>query len=288
MPELYPLHEVPLFRNLPAKQLAALQTAAMRKLFNPGENIFDIGDTTEVLYIVENGGIDIVLPSAGEEIILASFETGSFFGELSIFDRQPRTATARASQETSLITIPGAAVIALIDGYPPAAKQFISVVAQRLRGANELLARLHIKNVNEVLDERMTFGEKIADAVAKFGGSWTFIITFCFVMACWITLNSVWLFNVLFGREPVDPFPFILLNLALSTLAALQGPVIMMSQNRQATKDRYTADQDFQVNVKAEHAIQQLHRKIDELRALYLQRRYTEEQRKDKPGKTEG
>jgi uncharacterized membrane protein len=281
MPEVYPLHEVPLFRNLPDLHLSALHGAAVRRLYPAGETIFEIGDTTEMLYIVESGGVDIVLPSAGEEIILASFETGSFFGELSIFDRQPRTATARANQETSLITIPANAVIALIDSHPPAARQFITVVAQRLRGANELLARLQIKNVNAVLDERMTFGDRIADAVARFGGSWTFIILFSLFLLAWMGLNTYWVL-----AKPPDPFPYIFLNLMLSTVAALQAPVIMMSQNRQSLKDRFTADQDFQVNVKAEHAIQQLHRKIDELRALLLQHRQAEEREKQKTQKT--
>ena len=129
----------------------------------------------------------------------------------------------------------------------------------------------------------MTFGDRVADSVARFGGSWTFIILFGLFLLAWMGVNTTWLL-----LRPPDPFPYIFLNLMLSTIAALQAPVIMMSQNRQSLKDRYTADQDFQVNVKAEHAIQQLHRKIDELRALYLQRRYAEEREAQKQTKTGG
>jgi CRP/FNR family transcriptional regulator, cyclic AMP receptor protein len=126
----------------------------------------------------------------------------------------------------------------------------------------------------------MTMGNHIADEVARFGGSWTFIISFGCVLAVYTAIN-VWL-----GRQAWDPYPFILLNLFLSMLASVQAPVIMMSQNRQASKDRLQADQDYQVNIKAEFAIQQLHRKLDEMRASLMQHRRAELehwQRTDRP-----
>ncbi len=126
----------------------------------------------------------------------------------------------------------------------------------------QMLSRLKLRNVNEIADEKMTFGERVADLVARFGGSWTFIIWFGVFLLAWMGVNTAWLLS-----SPPDPFPYIFLNLILSCLAALQAPVIMMSQNRQATKDRLQADQDYQINIKAEFAIQQLHRKLDEMRA---------------------
>ena len=277
MADHFPLESIPLFRNLPPEQHAALDRAAIRQLYQAGETIFRLGEAPEFIYIVESGGIDVLLPSEGKEIILASFAEGSFFGEMAIFDKQPRNATARANDDTALICIPGAAVEALFDSYPLAARQFIGVIALRLRGANEMLARLQIQNVNEVADERMTFGERVADGVARFGGSWTFIIIFGGFLLFWVGLNTAWILT-----RPPDPFPYIFLNLILSCIAALQAPVIMMSQNRQSLKDRLQADLDYQVNIKAEHAIQQLHRKIDELRATLLQRRAADETKFDK------
>lgn len=277
MADHFPLESIPLFRNLPPAQHDALDRAAIRQLYKAGETIFRLGEAPEYIYIVESGGIDVLLPSEGKEIILASFAEGSFFGEMAIFDKQPRNATARANDDTTLICIPGSAVEALFDSYPLAARQFIGVIALRLRGANEMLARLQIQNVNEVADERMTFGERVADGVARFGGSWTFIIIFGVFLLCWMALNTVWILT-----KPPDPFPYIFLNLILSCIAALQAPVIMMSQNRQSIKDRLQADLDYQVNIKAEHAIQQLHRKIDELRATLLQRRAADENKQDK------
>ena len=268
MAELYQIESVPLFANLPQAQLEPLRKDAVRQLFKAGEVVFNHGDLAEHLYIVEEGVIDIVLPAKGEEIILASLEAGSFFGELSVFDSHPRTATARATMDTSLTCIPLSSIAALTNRSPTAARQFMSVIIHRLRTADELLARVQIKNINEMVDEQMSVGQKVADLVARFGGSWIFIISFCAFLLLWMAVNTVYFFS-----SPPDPFPYIFLNLILSCIAALQAPVIMMSQNRQAVKDRLQADQDFQINIKAEFAIQQIHRKLDELRAGLIQHR---------------
>lgn len=268
MKTIYQLDSIPLFRHLSADQLALLETTTQRQVFQPGEVIFRQGDPPEHLYIVESGGVDIVLDSESHEIILASFAAGSFFGELAIFDDQPRNATARATDETSLLCVSGRGVIGLIERSPAAARQFMAAVATRLRGADEMLSRLQIRNVNDEMEERMTVGERIADGVAKFGGSWPFIMLFGAFLFGWMIINTTW-----FLARPLDGFPYIFLNLILSCLAAIQAPIIMMSQNRQGTKDRLRADVEYQVNRKSEHAVQQLHRKVDELRSLLLQER---------------
>jgi len=268
MAEPYRIEAIPLFSSLPSVELATLNDAASRRLYRGGETIFDHGELPEYLYVVEQGIVEIVLPAQGGEIIVATFESGSFFGELAVFDRAARTATARAAVETSLICIPLTAVAQLLDRHAGAARHFMEVVIHRLRGADALLARLQIKNVNELIEERMTVGERVADLVAHFGGSWPFIMSFFGFLLLWTIVNSA-----LVLKAPPDPYPYIFLNLLLSCLAALQAPIIMMSQNRQAAKDRVQADEDFRVNVKAEFAIQQLHRKIDELRAALLQPR---------------
>jgi CRP/FNR family transcriptional regulator, cyclic AMP receptor protein len=264
----YNIQSIPLFSSLAAAQLGHLNEAASRRLYRAGETVFSHGELPEYLYVVEHGTIDIVLPAQGGDIIVATFEPGSFFGELAVFDRQPRTATARAAMDSSLICVPLPAVAEVLDQHAGAARHFISVVIHRLRGADELLSRLQIKNVNELVEQRMTFGERIADLVAHFGGSWPFILSFFAFLIAWTIVNSA-----LMLKQPPDPYPYIFLNLLLSCLAALQAPIIMMSQNRQAAKDRLQADEDFRVNVKAEFAIQQLHRKLDELRAAMLQHR---------------
>ena len=134
-------------------------------------------------------------------------------------------------------------------------KQFDHELKHKIRSE-----KVHIQNVNEALQAKETKGQKVADAIAKFGGSWPFILLFLLILATWIILNTVPLFF-----RPFDQFPFILLNLALSCLAAIQAPIILMSQNRQSDRDQVEADNDYQVNVKAEVEIHLLHEKIDYL-----------------------
>ena len=124
------------------------------------------------------------------------------------------------------------------------------------------------RNINKEFDETLTFGQRLADRVASFGGSWTFIIIFALVLLIWIVLNSFVLARM---NSAFDPYPYILLNLFLSMLAAIQAPVIMMSQNRQAAKDRLDAAHDYEVNMKAELEIADLHKKVDELRETQWQ-----------------
>lgn len=138
------------------------------------------------------------------------------------------------------------------------------------------LERLHIsRNINTEFDENYTFGQRLADRVAAFGGSWTFIIIFALILLSWVALNSFVLARL--GKE-FDPYPYILLNLVLSMLAALQAPVIMMSQNRQAAKDRLNAAHDYEVNLKAELEILALHEKLDRLREQQWQELVTLQQ----------
>ena len=266
MAERHALERVHLFRDLTDDQRHALIASCERMDFDPGATIFKKGDAAEWLYVVEKGRVDIVIASEGEEIVLASFAGGSFFGELGVFDQQPRNATARANEAVSLVGVPAKAVAHLIEKHPTAARAFLRVVAQRLRAADEMLARLKIRNPNEEMDDKLTFGQRLADAVSSFGGSWTFIIIFLVFLLTWAGVNTTWILT-----KPPDPFPYIFLNLMLSMIAALQAPIIMMSQNRQALHDRLRADMDYEVNVKAELAIQALHRKLDELRALIVQ-----------------
>ena len=126
-----------------------------------------------------------------------------------------------------------------------------------------IVKRLNIsRNTNTAFDETQTFGERIADKVAQFGGSWTFIIGFLIVLAIWILWNSYIFFG---SKEMFDPYPYILLNLFLSMTAAIQAPIILMSQNRQSSKDRLDASHDYEVNLKAELEILSLHEKLDNL-----------------------
>jgi uncharacterized membrane protein len=141
------------------------------------------------------------------------------------------------------------------DDLPPRERHVIERVAKRLAVS---------RDVSSDYEARRNFGERLSDRIAAFGGSWTFIIIFCAAILAWVTANTALL--LLWGRQPFDPFPFILLNLFLSLVAAIQAPIIMMSQNRQSAKDRIQASHDYEVNLKAEIEIMALHEKLDEMR----------------------
>jgi|SRR5215472_11968800 len=257
------LAEVPIFELLDDSERAGLAKRMDCREFKAGTVIFEYGDPGGEIFIVRSGRVEVyVVNQEGERIVLAENERGDVMGELSFLDGGCRTATAVAREDTQVLAMNRDRLLEFIDRHPHAAIDLLTVVGRRLRATDELL-RTHVaRNVNVEAEEQMTLGARIADKVAAFGGSWTFIIIFAVVMLIWVILNSTALL-----LHHFDPYPYILLNLFLSMIAAIQAPVIMMSQNRQAAKDRLQADQDYQVNLKAEMEVAQLHSKLDHLHA---------------------
>lgn len=254
------LAEVPLFETMDENERDSLCQLLETKQYSTGATIFHAGDVGDSFYIVRSGAVQIYIENfEGAKIILRESLPGDVFGDVSMFDGGPRTATAVATEDSELLLLDKEGLLELVKKHPHAALDLLAVMGKRLRTTNELLRTQVSRNVNVEEDERMTFGERIADKVASFGGSWTFIITFALTMAIYMALN------VFLGKRAWDEYPFILLNLMLSTLAALQAPVIMMSQNRQSSKDRLKADLDYEVNLKAELEVAQLHSKVDRI-----------------------
>ena len=259
--EIEMLGEVPLFALLDLKERKTLAKLLNTRHFGKGDTVFSYGDAGDSLYLVRAGRVEVFVESTeGGKILLAQNQAGDLFGEISLLDGGARTATAVCVEETDVLTLDREHLLKFITQHPHAALDLLAVMGRRLRNTDELL-RTHVsRNLNEEEEELLTFGERIADRVAAFGGSWTFIITFGAILTSWMGVNGY-----VMVAHPFDPYPFILLNLVLSALAALQAPVIMMSQNRQATKDRLKADLDYQVNLKAELEVAQLHGKIDRI-----------------------
>lgn len=255
------LADVPFLTLLNEPERAALAELMDTIRVRQGEIIFHGGDSGDALYITRSGRVQVYVENTqGERIILGENRRGDVFGEISLLDGGPRTATAVAAEDSELVKLDRQHLLELVHRYPHTALDMLSVMGSRLRATNELV-RLHVsRNVNVEEEERLTLGDRVADRVAQFGGSWTFIIAFSVVLLLWMVLNT-WVFYA----RPFDPYPFILLNLVLSTLAALQAPIIMMSQNRLSAKDRLKADLDYQVNLKAELEVAQLHHKMDRL-----------------------
>ena len=240
-----------LFESLSAEELSALSSRLEEVQFPAGKIIFEQGARGGRLFIIEEGAVDISYGSGKDALGLATLVPGEYFGELSLFDGEPRSATARAARDCRLLALDHDDFVAFTSKRPDAALKIMRELARCLRQTNAAFSSQVSRNVLQEAEDQLTFGQRVADRVAAFGGSWPFIGTFAGLMAIWMTVNSVL-------DQAFDPYPFILLNLMLSTLAALQAPVIMMSQNRQSTKDKLLAENDFQVNVKAEIGIQSL------------------------------
>jgi CRP/FNR family cyclic AMP-dependent transcriptional regulator len=265
------LAEVPLFQLLDDEERKTLAELVDVRNFDKGAIVFAYGDSGDALYIVRRGSVQVYVEDCtGDTIILSENLSGDVFGEISLLDGGPRTATAVATDDTETLVMDRGDLLDLITRHPHAAMDLLGVMGRRLRATDELL-RTHVsRNLNLEEEERLTLGQHIADRVASFGGSWTFIISFGVVLLAWVGLNVyLTVQGARHGLAPekatFDPYPFILLNLFLSMLAALQAPVIMMSQNRQAAKDRLKGDLDYEVNLKAELEVAQLHHKADRI-----------------------
>jgi CRP/FNR family cyclic AMP-dependent transcriptional regulator len=252
------LAEVPVFSLLDAEERATLAELMETEHVSKGGTIFRRGDAGDSLYIVLTGRVQLSVESLeGDNIVLGENEHGDAFGEISLLDGGPRTVDATAVEDSTLLRLDRDSLYDLVKNQPHTAIDLLTVMGRRLRTTDELLRNHVTRNANAEAEEMLTFGERIADRVATFGGSWTFIILSMFTLSVWM------LINIRLLTRPFDPYPFILLNLVLSTMAAIQAPVIMMSQNRQAAKDRLKSDLDYQVNLKAELEVAQLHHKMD-------------------------
>lgn len=253
--------EVPIFGLLDDEEREALAQMMDCRNFRVGEMVFHYGDPGGEIFILRSGRIELFVESdEGQKIVLAENEPGDVLGELSFLDGGPRTATALASEDTQLLTMHRDRLLEFVDKHPHAAMDLLTVVGRRLRATDELLRTRVSRNPNVEENERLTFGQRLADKVATFGGSWTFISSFGVIMLIWVLLNSTALL-----AKHFDPYPYILLNLFLSMIASIQAPVIMMSQNRQVSKDRLKSDLDYEVNLKAELEVAHLHRKVDHI-----------------------
>jgi len=261
------LREAPMFSLLDEQELGTLSTLLEARRFNKGETIFQRGDVGDCLYIVRQGTVQVYVETTeGEKIVFAEDTAGDVFGEISLLDGGPRTATAVALEDTDTLTCDRDNLLEFVSRHPHAAIDVMTAMGKNLRATDELLRSQVSRNLNKEEAEHLTVGQKVADRVAAFGGSWPFIILFGIFMAFWMATN------VYMAIRAFDPFPFILLNLALSALAALQAPVIMMSQNRQAAKDRLRADLDYEVNLKAELEVAHLHGKVDRIYETIVER----------------
>jgi uncharacterized membrane protein len=252
------LKTVPLFSLLDDDETAVLAAQVDHRTFAARERIYKGGEPSGHAYVVLSGKVRVTtIDEDQQEVVVDEPAAGDFFGFASMLQRAPHQTTAIALEESDCLEISRDDIEILLTRKPHAGMDLLTTLARQIHAAQELVRGRAGRNPNEVIEQEATTGERIADSVARFGGSWTFIIVFGILMSAYA------LANILLRQRAWDPYPFILLNLFLSMLAAIQAPVIMMSQNRQDKKDRLRGELDFDVNRRAESEIQALSRKLN-------------------------
>jgi uncharacterized membrane protein len=252
------LKHVPLFALLDADEIAVLAAQVDLRIFAPRQRIYKIGDPGKHAYILLSGNVQVTtVDEDHQEVLVDQPGHGQFFGFASMLEQTAHQTSALAIEKTTCVEISRDDIATLLQRKPMAGMDMLTVLGQQFHASQQLVRLRASRNPNEVIEEKYTFGEHVADGVASFGGSWAFIILFGVVLIVYTCINIG-----LKGRA-WDPYPFILLNLFLSMLAAIQAPVIMMSQNRQDKKDRLRSELDFDVNRRAESEIQNLSRKLN-------------------------
>ena len=261
------LGTVPLFKLLSDDERADLERVFDRREAAPGETIFSLGEPGDSLYIVLSGSIELfVKDNTGAKIVLTVCEPGEVFGELSLFDGGARTATAICLEPATLLVLDRDDLLAFLRRHPDAALDLLTTMGQRMRGADEMLRRRVARNINEEMQIRSTTLEKIADLIAEFSGSITFLFLNAAAFFLWILWNS------LPFLPHFDPYPFGFLTMVMSVEAIFLSIFVLISQNRQSAKDRLRADAEYEVNLKAELEITHLHEKVDFLTEELLAR----------------
>ncbi len=252
------LRRVPLFALLDDEETAVLAGQVEVKTFAPRQRIWKIGEPGGRAYVLVSGAVRVTtVDEDHQEVIVDQPAQGEFFGFASMLDQTPHQTDAIAVEESVCLEVDRNDIAVLLQRKPHAGMDMLTVLGRQFHASQQLVRVRASRNPNDVIEEDMTFGERIADRVASFGGSWTFIITFALAITLYTAIN------VFLRGQAWDPYPFILLNLFLSMLAAIQAPVIMMSQNRQDTKDRLRGELDYDVNRRAESEIQGLARKLN-------------------------
>ncbi len=252
------LKDIPLFALLDDEEMAVLAGQVELKTFAARQRIYKMGDSGGQAYVMVSGKVRVTtVDEDHQEVLVDEPGCGEFFGFASMLDQTPHQTSATAVDEAVCMEVDRKDITVLLERKPHAGIDMMAVLGRQFHASQQLVRLRAQRNPNEVIEEEMTAGQRIADDVAKFGGSWSFIIMFLVVLVIYSAIN------IGLGKSAWDPYPFILLNLFLSMLAAIQAPVIMMSQNRQDTKDRLRGELDYDVNRRAEAEIKALSQKLN-------------------------
>jgi CRP/FNR family cyclic AMP-dependent transcriptional regulator len=261
------LAEVELFEHLNDDDRASLAEAIDVRELAGGDTLFKAGEPGEALYVVRSGEIELFIKdTAGQRIALAIVGAGEMFGELALLDRGPRTATAIAMGDSVLLELDRDDLLLLFQRSPAAALRLLAAMGRMTRKADELLKTRVSRNVNEEVEEHTTLLQHAVDWISWFSGSMWFLAFTAIWFTAWIVLNIVPL-----GVPEFDPYPFGLLTMITSLEAIFLSCFVLISQNRQAEKDRVRSDIEYEINIKAELEVAHLHEKTDRIYAEMLE-----------------
>jgi CRP/FNR family transcriptional regulator, cyclic AMP receptor protein len=261
------LRHVPLFESLDDE--AAKELCKLIETLDCAERqvLFRAGDVGDAMYLIERGKVRIsVRATDGHDVTLTELADGDFFGEMALLDGQRRSASATVAENARLAVLSREHFLSFMRSNPNVALELLTALANRLRHTDELLRHGAIRNVNVEDAAQLTLADRASDIIAEFGGSWKFIIAAVFFFNLWVLINS-------FANSRFDPYPYLLLSTAINMLAVLQAPIILMSQNRQAHKDRLRAEIDYQINLKNEIALNEIIERLKTLERDYLKQR---------------
>src|SRR5919204_2386187 len=261
------LRQVPLFESLDNEAAGGLCHLLESVDCKAKTFLFRAGDEGDAMYLIERGKVRICVQATdGREMTLAELGRGDFFGEMALLDGQRRSADAVVAEDARLAVLSREHFLSFVRSSPDVSLELLTALANRLRHTDELLRRSATRNVNVEEAAQLTFANRAADMIAEFGGSWKFIIAAVLFFNGWVLINT-WLL----ANSGFDPYPYLLLSTAINMLAVLQAPIILMSQNRQAHKDRLRAEIDYQINLRNELALNEIIERLKTLEREYLQ-----------------
>jgi CRP/FNR family transcriptional regulator, cyclic AMP receptor protein len=260
------LRQVPLFESLDEEAAAELCHLLESIDSKAGTSLFRAGDEGDAMYLIERGKVRICIRASNDrEVVLTELNRGDFFGEMALLGGQRRSADAVVAEDSRLAVLSREHFLAFVQSSPKIALEMLTALANRLRHTDELLRRSATRNVNVEEAAQLTLADRAADLIAEFGGSWKFIIAAVLFFNIWVLINSLMLEN-----KGFDAYPYLLLSCVINMLAVLQAPIILMSQNRQAHKDRLRSEIDYQINLKNELALNEILDRLKTLERDYL------------------
>jgi uncharacterized membrane protein len=261
------LAEVQFFQLLDPEERAALAEILEESCHEAGSVLFEFGDPGDCMYVVCSGAVELsATDKLGQKLILTVCGRGDMFGELSLLDMGTRTARAVVLEPVELLALDRQQLQEFFRRHPDAALDMMTMMGRRMRATTDRLRQMAIRNAGEEAEQKVTPIERIIDVIAAFSGSFSFLVIHVALFAGWIG------WNLMAGMSMFDPFPFGLLTMCVSLEAIFLSVIVLLSQNRQAGKDRLRDDIEYDANLKAELEISHLHEKVDRLQSAVLPR----------------